>query len=335
MLYILTGPDDFSIQQSLDEIKRSLGDQAMLAVNTTTLEGQQLTLDQLQAASDTPPFLAEKRLVIVSGLLGRFERGGKTGRRKKAAAADGSQSEDAALAAYINNLPETTVLVLTDDRISSQNPLFKELSRRAKISVFPLLRESQLSQWIQNRVAGRGGSISPRAVDLLAKLVGSNLWIMSNEINKLISFTAGRRIEAEDVKTMVSYAQQSSVFALVDAILESRAGIAEQMLQQLLQSGASSAYLLAMLSRQLQMMVRAKALSGQRKPRAEIQSRLGITAEFVLRKTLEQAGLYSWERIREAYHKLLEADLSIKTGKYDDELALNILIADLGQTPSG
>ena len=42
-------------------------------------------------------------------------------------------------------------------------------------------------------------------------------------------------------------------------------------------------------------------------------------------------------RLREVYHTLLDADLAIKTGKYDGELALNILIADLcqrGKQPS-
>jgi DNA polymerase III delta subunit len=37
------------------------------------------------------------------------------------------------------------------------------------------------------------------------------------------------------------------------------------------------------------------------------------------------------ERLREVYNKLLETDLAIKTGKYDGELALNLLVADLCQ----
>jgi len=78
-------------------------------------------------------------------------------------------------------------------------------------------------------------------------------------------------------------------------------------------------------------MVRARELVRQKKTRDEIQSRLGLTSEFALRKTLAQAERYPVERLREAYHKLLEADLSIKTGKYGAELALNILIAELCQ----
>ena len=67
----------------------------------------------------------------------------------------------------------------------------------------------------------------------------------------------------------------------------------------------------------------------KKKSEAEIQSKLGLTNEYALRKTLEQAGRYTAERLEEVYHKLLETDISIKTGKYDDGLALNILIAEL------
>jgi DNA polymerase III delta subunit len=36
-------------------------------------------------------------------------------------------------------------------------------------------------------------------------------------------------------------------------------------------------------------------------------------------------------RLKEVYHQLLETDLAIKTGRYNAELALNILIAELCQ----
>ena len=54
-------------------------------------------------------------------------------------------------------------------------------------------------------------------------------------------------------------------------------------------------------------------------------SRLGLKSEFPLRKTLEQAQRYPLERLKSVYKRLLEADLSIKTGRYDGRLALNLL----------
>jgi len=329
LLYILLGQDDFSLHQSLDGIKRSLGDQTILAANTTTLDGQQLTLDQLRTVCETAPFLAEKRLVIVRGLLERFEPRGKSSRQRKTTAKTAQQDEYKSLAAYMGELPDSAILVLIEGKIGSNNPLLRELSGRAEVRSFPPLKEARLRQWIQKRVKDEGGSISPQAVDLLTRLVGGDLWTMSNEINKLVLFTSGRRIEEEDVRKVVSYAQQANVFAMIDAILEFKAGVAEQTLQQLLQRGAAPAYLLVMLSRQVQMIVRAKELRKQRKTELELQNRLGLTSEFALGKTLEQASRYPLERLKEVYHRLLEADLSIKTGKYDGELALNILIAEL------
>ena len=328
-MYILSGQDDYSLSQSLEEIKKGISDQALLAANTTTLDGQQVTLDRLRAVCETLPFLAEKRLVIVKRLLERFEPRGKSNRRKKITRVTNHQNEYKSLGAYISQIPDSTILVLIDSKVTGLNPLFSELSPKAKVKSFPLLRGTKLRQWVQKQVKGEGGTISPQAIDLLTRLVGGNLWVMASEIDKLLLFTSGRRIEEEDVRLLVSSAQQTSVFAMVDAIVEFKAGLAERILHQLLQRGASSAYLLTMLSRQFRMIVRVKELNKQGKSEREIRNRLGLTADFAWRKTVEQAGRYSLGRIREVYRKLLETDLSIKTGKYEGGLALNILIAEL------
>jgi len=328
---VLHGEDDFSLNQALAEIKKGIGDQTALTTNTTVFDGQQVTVDQLPAVCETMPFLAEKRLVLIHGLLERFEPKTKSGRQKKSTSVATRQDEYKSLGEYLGKIPDSTVLVLIDGKIKSQNPLFRELAPKARVMFFPLLKDARLRQWIQGHVAEKGGSISPQAVDLMARFVGGNLWIMASEIDKLVLFTSGRRIEEEDIRRVVSYAQEANVFAMVDAILEFRAGRAEQLLEQLLQQGAPPAGLLVMLTRQVRMIVRIKELRSQRKSAVEIQDRLALTSEFVLRKTSEQANRYSLPRLREVYHRLLETDLSIKTGKLAPELALNILIAELCQ----
>ena len=331
MLFILTGKDDFSLSQALEEIKGGLGERSLLDTNTTMLDGQQVTPDQLTAVGQALPFLAQKRLIIIKGLLERFEPRAGSARQKKTARAAGQQNDCKLFPALIDGLPDSTVVVLIDGEVKKGNPLFKGLLPRARVKLFPLLRNSRLRQWLQGRVRQEGGSISPQASELLARLVGGNLWIMASEISKLVLFTSGRRIEAEDVSAVVGYAQQANVFAMVDAILESRAGPAQRALAQLLQAGVAPAYLLFMLTRQVRMLVRAKELIKGGKSEVEIQHRLGLTSEFVWRKTAGQAASYSLGRLKELYHRLLEADLSIKTGRYGGELALDILVAELCQ----
>jgi DNA polymerase-3 subunit delta len=329
LLYILTGQDDFSINQTLQRIKKEAGDPSILEAGTTALDGQQATLAQLRTACETVPFLGGKRLVLVRGLLERFEPRGRSRRQRRPAGADNQQNDYKLLSQCLNNVPDSTVLVLIEGRITGRNPLLKELAGKAEVKQFPLLKGSELRQWLQRRIAAEGGTISPEAVDLLVKLVGSNLWAMANEVAKLALFASGRRIEAEDVRELVSYAQEANVFAMVDAIVESRAEIAQQLLERMRQEGAAPTYLLFMLSRQLRMIVRARELKSQGKNRMEIQNRLGLVSDFALDKTLAQASRYSLARLKQVYDKLVEADLSIKTGRYSDELALNILVAEL------
>lgn len=327
LLYILHGEDDFSITQYLGEIKRGLGDPSMLATNTSTFDGQKLTPEELKSVVETAPFLAEKRLVIIQGLLGRFEAKGGP-RRSKKAGNRGGEDNAKAFAEAMASIPPSTVIVLTDGRIKGTNPLLKLLSSKAEVRPFPLLKEPKLKQWIEKEVSAQGAAISLQAVDLLARLVGGNLWIMSGEITKLTLFTGGKRIEAEDINKVVSSAQEANVFAMVDAILDFKAGVAERLLEQLLDRGASSAYLLTMLTRQVRLVVQAKELRRQRKSDIEIQSRLGL-APFPLRKTLEQAQRYPLERLKQLYKKLLQTDLYIKRGKFEGGLALNLLVAEL------
>jgi DNA polymerase-3 subunit delta len=330
LLYLLTGEDDFSIRQVIEEIKKGIGDPEALMTNTTVLDGKQVTLEELRNACETVPFLADKRLVIVDGLLGRFESGGRTGRRKTKRNND-KQEEYKLIADSIRQLPEFTELVLTDGKINERNPLRIELEAFARIRMFPLLKEGQLRQWIEKRVKAGGGSISEGAVNLLLRFVGNELWTMANEIDKLILYCEGHHIEEDDIRTVVSNAKEASIFNMVDAIIESRVGVAQELYQRMLKQGTVPAQLLVMIGRQISIIYQIKDMRSRKKSRGEIKSKLGLTHDFVLQKAWAQSDKYSPSRIREVYHKLLEADLAIKTGKYNDELALNILIAEMAQ----
>jgi DNA polymerase-3 subunit delta len=264
--------------------------------------------------------------VIVYGLLERFET--KRGRRPKKE--NKSQPQDyRPFVSIVGALPESTLLVLIDNEITPKNPLLKELLPKSRFKTFPLLRNAKLRQWIQQRVKKEGGSISAAATVLLERLVGSNLWIMAGEISKLMLFAWGRNIEEEDVRQVVGYNQQINIFNMVDAVLEFKAGAAQQAIQQLLNDGLAPPYLLFMLARQARRLIQTKDMTRRGRSAYEIQQKLGITSDFIWRKTSEQAGRYSVERLKELYHRLLEADISIKTGKYEPELALNILAAEL------
>jgi DNA polymerase-3 subunit delta len=328
LLYILLGPDDFSIGEWLSRARKGLGDESVLEANTTIFDGQQVTPEQIGAAAGAMPFLAEKRLIIVNGLLERFEPKGKPGAGKGKAAA--KENGYAAFSQCLENLPPSSIVVLAG-AAAAGNKLYRELAPRAEVKSFPKLRRDSLNRWIEKRVKGEGGRITPGAVKLLAQLVGGNLWIMAGEVSKLSLYASGDTIDEEMAKRVVGYSQQATVFAMVDAILEFKVKAAQKALGQLLQAGGTPSYLLYMLTRQVRLILRAKVFSRRGLPEREIQEKLGLTHDFVWRKTLNQAAGYSIARLKEIYTRLLETDLAIKTGRYNGELAVNILVAELSR----
>jgi DNA polymerase-3 subunit delta len=330
LLHVFIGEDDYSLRQALEDIKKSIGDPAALMPNTIVLDGKTVTPDQLRNACETVPFLAEKRLVVVEGLLERFEPLRKNGRKKALRQVEHIE-EIKKFADIAKALPTFTELVFIGGGIKAANPLLLELSVIGKIKSFPLLKQAQLNQWVERRIKKAGGAIVPTAVATLIRFVGNDLWTMANEVDKLILYAAGRRIEEADVKAVVSYAREESVFNLVDAVLEFRAGIAQEILQQLLRAGAEPVYLLAMIARQARIIFLVREMRARGLSRNEIQTKLGLTSDFLVRKAWEQSEKYSTARLRKLYHRLLETDISIKTGRLDGEIALNILVAELGQ----
>jgi DNA polymerase-3 subunit delta len=327
MFYILYGLDDFSLNQAVEKIKADLGDWEMLAATTTSLEGQHLTLSELRNNCDAAPFLSSHRLVIVDGLLGRFEVKQSRPRSGRGKSGNGL-GEWEGLASYIKQMPETTALVLVDREVKSHNPLLKKLAPLTEVRTFPLLRGRDLKAWIQQRVRGEGGDITPQAVNLLAELIGGDLWAMNGEIQKLLLYSQERPIGEDDVRQLVSHVQEANIFALVDAVAEGRTELAQRILHRLYDDGVAPTYILVMITRQFRLIALAQDLPGGLS-RPQMQERLGLKKSYALDKTLGQAKLYDFEGVKRAYDKLLETDLAIKTGKYSDKLALELLVTEL------
>ena len=317
MIHIFHGPDTFSQREALEAAKGALGDPGLLEASTTRLEGKALSPQELALACHTAPFLTPSRLVVVTGLLERFEpRGGERA------------PDPGPFLPALEGLPPTTELFLVEARtLRAANPLFRALRGMAEVQDFPALKRTALQQWVQERVVGGGGRINPRAVALLAQTVGEDLWALSNEIEKLLLFAQGRPITEEDVLQVASPAREANIYAMADALLEGRTAEAGRYLHQLLDQGLVPAQLLFTTTRQLRHALLAQELRG--KSPEEIGARLGLSG-FPLEKARRQAQAFPRSRLEKAYTSLLETDLAIKTGRLSGELALDLLTAELG-----
>ena len=299
MIYLLYGGNDLSLHEELSRMKESVGPVELRDVNITVLEGPQASVDRLAATCDTVPFLADKRMVIVEGLLSMFERRPQSRAGGRAAASqEPTLGQWKALPEYLSRVPETTELVFVEGLLSESNPLLARLRPLAQTRTFPVPRGSQLRQWIRERAAKQGADIEPRAVDSLAETIGGNLRVIDLELQKLSLYRWGHKIRHQDVQEIVGYVKEANIFAAVDAVIEGRPGDAIPLVHQILDSGGAPSYFMAMMARQVRFLLLSKELKAQGVPPAQIGSKLSLSG-YPLRKTLEQEGRLTERRLAE------------------------------------
>ncbi len=336
MIYVLYGEDDFSRMESLEELRQEIGSPELLEANTTVLNGHGLNIRHLQEVCSAVPFLAERRLVVVDGLLEQFDAG-RAGRRDgRSSGAKEALEEWQQAHATLAHMPPSTILVFLERGLRRDNVLLRELATVAQLREFPLLGGVALERWIRERIASSGATVTPQAVRRLGELVGGNLWLLNNEIEKLALYAGEEApIDDEAVELVVPYARETNIFRVVDSILEGRPAVAMRSILLLRQSRADVSYVLTMLARQLRLILLAQELQAQRVPGPEMRGRLGLTADFAVRQVEEQARRHSYGRVEAMYRRLLETDLAIKRGELDEDLALETLVAELSAGSRG
>lgn len=337
MFYILHGDDEFGLSEKLAELRNSLAgdDQAMAELNTSFLDGKRTTLGELRHTCDSMPFMAAQRLVIVRGLLS-YLTSGKKGQGRKGPQDKGSDAKQVFLkdlADYLPLLPPSTHLIFFEDQaLKDSHPILKvaqtQGQERAIIELRTLPKQEALAGWTERRVREKGGHLSRQASELLAALVGRDLRLLDQEIDKLLLYADGREVTVEDVRALVSLAREAEIFDLVDFVGRRETDWAMRVLHRMLEEGAEPLYLLAMLARQVRILIQVSELSEQRMPAPEIARRIK-QHPFVVKKGLSQAQNFRPDQLIAAHQYLVETDWKIKTGELEPVLALDMLVVSL------
>ena len=330
MIYLFFGQDDFSIAKQLKEIKNSIASEELRDANTTILQGGTITIAELSAACETIPFMANNRLVIVEGLLKSVEKRGsmKSNKLLDSGKEVTSKTRWEGLVEYIPNIPDSTILVFLERDLQKGNAIFTKLKEIVEVKYFMPLIGEQLRHWIKTEVSERGCSIDYIAVQYLVDFVGNNLWNLYNEIEKLCLYVGSETIKEDDVKSLVSPAREINIFAAIDAVIEGKPAKAINSLNWMLKSGSELGYIMYMLSRQIRLLILAKEAINNGMGQSAIGKRLGIY-NFPLKKTIDQEKRFTLFQLKDMHNKLLDADLSIKTGNMTEKSTLDVLVSQL------
>ncbi len=332
MLYVLHGADAFTVHEALRQVIASHQPADASSAEAVTLDGATVTPSQILAACQQISLLSSSRVVVVDGLLARFEADkptrehAKKGKSKRT----GLPPEWGGFASLVASLPDESVLLLVDGELKPGNHLLQTLAKApgAVIREMRPPRGDILVTWIRERSAAAGAPCDEEAARRLGLLAGGDLWQLNSELQKLAAYANGRAITAAMVEALTANSASSTIFSLVDAIVEGRQKDARLRLDQLYRDGLSAGYVFTMVGRQVRLIaqiVERRQHSGTVQPAVELSG----LHEFVLRRATDQARKFDQARIQKVFEVLIPADRSIKTGICTERIALEQMITDL------
>jgi DNA polymerase III subunit delta len=329
-VYVLYGEDTFGRDEAVQTLKERMRALPAGEHNLSEL-GPETTVATLRLAADAVPFLTDRRMVILRGMIGRLAgRGGQrrsTSRPRKAA--DSAPDEFQALLDYLPEVPWTTSLVLVEDGRFNPEPLVRAIPR-GRAAVREYQRVLDIPGWIRGRASFVGVDLDEGAVRELAMLGGADLRRLDSELRKLADYAAGRSVGRTDVRELV-IGRDIAVWSLLDGLSERRADKALRALHDLYAQGESPE---ALLGRDIaphyrRLMVARELSLASKEERARVDvAELGLNPAMVGRWS-DQAAAFERSELERALELLLELDRQVKTGETEPEPALEVAVARL------
>jgi DNA polymerase-3 subunit delta len=331
-VYVLYGEDTFGRDEAVQTLKERMRALPAGEHNLTEL-GPETTVAALRLAADVVPFLAERRMVLVRGLLGRLAGRGAgrrpSARSRKPATADTGPDEAQLLREYLADLPQTTSLVFVEDGRLDPEPLKAVIPRgRAAIREYP--RVVDVPRWIRGRAALIPVELDESAVRELAQLGGADLRRLDSELRKLADYAAGRAVTRADVRELV-VGREMAVWTMLDGLSERRADKALGAFRLLLRQGEPTGALFGrdivphyhrlLVARELSQLTREERL------RIDVTA-LGLNPATVGR-WMDQAAHFDPAELERSIELLLNLDRQIKLGETEPEPSIEVAIVQL------
>lgn len=316
MVIFLYGPDTFRSRQKLRDLKNKFITQRDSGgFSVVVLDGANLTVDEFRKAVLSPGLFAAKRLIIIENLL----------------ATNKDKNLYQEILHFLKRIKrdEDNIVIFWEAALSKvfDQKIFDCLKKEKFSQEFSLLKENQIVDWIKKEVVKRGGRIDSSVAKYLVDELGTDLWRLNTEIDKLVAYAGQQLLTKKQIETLIHPPAEDNIWLLVDAIGEKNKQRALKLLSDQLRIGASIDSLFGMFIRQYRIILQVKEELERNKKinQYQLANQLKIPF-FVCRKAIEQAKNYSLEEIKKIYRKLLSIDIKMKTSRINPEVLLDLLI---------
>ncbi|MGN1158819.1 MAG: DNA polymerase III subunit delta [Lachnospiraceae bacterium] len=313
-VYLLYGEEAYLKNQYRQKLLSALvpeGD----TMNLHVYEDADVSVKEIIDLAETMPFFATYRIIAVKD-SGLFKKGGEE------------------LAEYLAGMPESTILIFTEQEVDKRSKLFKAVKEKGRAVEFSVQDENTLQKWILGILKKEDKKITQQTLLLLLEKTGTDMANISSELEKLVCYTMGRDvITSEDVEAVCTTRVTSRIFEMVGAVAEKNQKKALELYYDLLTLKEPPMRILFLIARQFNILLQVKELRRKGADNRQIGEKVGLPP-FIAGKYVTQAAGFQQEELRRAIEECVSAEEAVKTGQMNDVMSVEILIVKYSRRKS-
>jgi DNA polymerase-3 subunit delta len=310
-VYLFLGEERFFQEDLFKRALRSLLTPEDQQFNLIRISAAALESETLLTNLETPPFFGPRRVIH----LVELEKG--------------STSVEEAILKGLGRLAEGVYLFIAAAKLDGRKKLHQELQKRITTVDCSQVTPAEIPAWVKQYGEELGLKLTREQGMTIAGRLGVDLRRIRTELEKMATF-AGKAGTISDtaLDDLLPMEPEPNIFGLMDAVVARNPRLGLPRLEELLDSGEPEIKILATLARQFRNVVAAHEARRQGLGAKALTGLLGIKP-YVATKSFSQAGRFTLEELRQAIHRLLEADFRIKSGQREPRLELELAVVEI------
>lgn len=317
-VYLVYGTETFLINETKQLLIEHVLDEDEKDFNLAVYDLEETPVEAAIEDAETFPFMGEKRLVFLQNpsFLTSEKAKGKV------------EHNLAKLEEYLAQPAPYSVVVFSApyEKLDERKKITKELKRKAAVIEAKKLTEQELKVWIRERAAAGRITIEEDAIQLLMSLSGTNLFMLTSEIDKLALYAGeSRLINKEMVDKLTARSLEQNIFSLVDKAVHRNVEAALRIYYDLLKQNEEPIKILSVISGQFRLIYQVKELTRRGYSQQQIAGSLKIHP-FRIKLAAAQAGAFADQDLTRIIKLLADADYQMKTGGMRKEMLIEMIL---------
>ncbi len=327
--YLLYGNEVYIIDKTVKYIKEEFIDEGFESLNYVEIKGKDMEFKDIMNACETLPFMSDKKLVLIEDSLlfqGNNSIDGKWRDLK----------ED--LKTYLDRISQDTILLIVDrnSELKKNNSIYKKLNSLGRAVEMETLSYRDFESWIKKEFREDGKTIDMAELrylidktSYLNRQSDKSLYDVKNELNKIVDYLGQRKtVSKEDIDVLLKDPLENNIFNLLSAISRKNGEEALRIFNEIYLSGQAALFILHMIVRQLRNMLYISSLKSMGYDDNSVRKKTKLSY-YEYNKLIGEIRNFKEEDLKRFIAYALETDKAIKTGQYEDRLALERLISKL------